>query len=130
MRHAPLVARILLGLIFFGAGLAGLLNLAPPPADLPENMKTFMAGMEATRFFFPLLKVTETLCGIFLLSGLFVPLALVVLAPVVVNILLVHTFMAPEGLVLTLVIVALHIYLSFFAKPYKNALKPLFKAKA
>src|SRR4051812_22751364 len=86
MRHIPLIARILLGLVFVGAGVAGLLQLAPPPDDMPEALKTFMAGIMATKYFFPLLKSTETICGLLLLSGFFVPLALVVLAPIILNI--------------------------------------------
>lgn len=93
MKHAPLIARLILGFIFFASGIAGLLNLAPPPPDLPENMKTFMAGMMATTYFLPFLKVTETICGALLMSGFFVPLALVILAPIVLNIFFVHLFM-------------------------------------
>lgn len=127
MRKLPLIARILLGLVFFGAGLSGLLNLAPPPADLPESLKTFMAGMMATKYFFPLLKGTETLCGLLLLSGMFVPLALVVLAPIILNILLTHAFMAPSGLPLALLVGVLEAYLAFFAPPYKVSIRQLFK---
>ena len=129
MSKAPLIARLLLGLIFFGSGLAGLLNLAPPPADLPENMKLFMAGMMATQYFFPLLKVTETVCGAFLLSGFYVPLALIVLAPIILNIFLTHAFMAPSGLPLAIVIGLLEIYLSFFASPFKNTIRTIFVRK-
>lgn len=126
MSKIPLVARLLLGLVFFGGGLTGLLNLAPPPENLPENMKTFMSGMMATRYFFPLLKGTETICGLLLLSGFFVPLALVVLAPIVLNIFLVHLFMAPDGLILAVVIGVLEVYLAFFAAPYRNVIRALF----
>lgn len=129
MGKAPLIARILLGFIFFAAGLAGLLNLAPPPADLPEDMKTFMAGMMASKYFFPLLKGTEVVCGAMLLSGLYVPLALVVLAPIVINIVLTHLFLEPSGLPVAIVIALLQAYLAFFASPYKEAIRPLFARK-
>lgn len=124
-----LVVRVLLGLIFFGAGLAGLLNLAPPPADMPEKLMTFMNGLMATTYFFPLLKGTETICGLLLISGFFVPLALVVLAPIALNIFLVHAFMAPDGLITAVVIGAMMVYLSFFAEPYAGTIKQLFKKK-
>lgn len=125
----PLIARILLGLVMFLSGLAGLLNLIPPPPDLPEKLVTFMSGLMATTYFFPLLKVTETICGLMLLTGFFVPLALVVLAPVVLNIFLVHAFLQPSGLPLALVIGVLMIYLSFFSEPYASKIKPLFHKK-
>jgi uncharacterized membrane protein YphA (DoxX/SURF4 family) len=129
MRKAPLIARLLLGLIFFGAGLAGLLNPAPPPAETPEALKTFFAGIMATRYFFPLLKVTETICGALLLSGFYVPLAIVVLAPIILNIFLTHAFMMPQGLPLAIVVGLLEIYLAFFASPYKEAIRPIFARK-
>lgn len=126
MKNVTLVARILLGLIFFVFGILGLLNLLPPPPNLPENMQTFMKGMMATGYFFPLLKMTEIVCGLLLLSGCFVPLALVVLAPVVLNIFLVHVFMGQDGLPIAIVIGVLEAYLAFFAKPYSDVIKQLF----
>lgn len=128
MKWATLIARILLGLLFFAAGLAGLLGLAKPPPDLPERLMTFNAGMEATGYFMTLLKGTETVCGLLLLSGFFVPLALVVLAPIVLNIFFVHAFMAPEGVPLALIAGGLLIFLAFFS-PYSPKIKALFQPK-
>lgn len=125
----PLIARVLLGLIFFAAGLVGLLNLAPPPQDLPERLMTFNNGLMASGYFFPFLKAVETLCGLLLVIGVFVPLALVILAPVTLNIFLVHAFLAPEGLPLAIVIGALMIYLAFFAEPYSAPIKQLFRRR-
>lgn len=125
----PMIARVLLGLMFFVFGLIGLLNLYPPPPDLPERMQTFNNGLMAAQYFFPLLKATETICGLFLLAGMFVPLALVVLAPIVLNIFFVHAFLAPDGLPIAIVIGLLMIYLSFFAQPYSATIKSLFKKK-
>lgn len=125
----PLIARLLLGFVFFASGLMGLLNLVPPPPDLPERLVTFNAGLAASGYFFTLLKGTETVCGLLLLSGFFVPLALVVLAPIVLNIFLVHAFMAPSGLPLAIVLGLLLSYLSFFALPYSSTVKLLFRRK-
>lgn len=124
-----LIARVLLGFVFFASGLAGLLKLAPPPADLPERLLTFNAGLEATGYFMVLLKLTETICGLAILAGQFVPLALVILAPVMLNIFLVHAFMAPSGLPLAIILGLLTIYLSFFAQPYSGTIKQLFRRK-
>ncbi len=123
----PMIARILLGLMFFVFGLIGLLNLIPPPKDLPERMQAFNTGLMATQYFFPFLKATETVCGLLLLINMFVPLALVILAPIVLNIFFVHAFLAPEGLPLAIVIGLLMVYLSFFAEPYSITIKSLFK---
>lgn len=125
----PMIARILLGFVFFASGLAGLLNLMPVPPDLPERLVTFNAGMMASIYFMPLLKITETVCGLLLLAGVFVPLSLVILAPVVLNIFLLHAFVAPSGLPLAIILGLLMIYLSFFAQPYSGTIKQLFRRK-
>lgn len=124
----PMIVRILLGLVFFASGLAGLLGLAKPPDDLPADMITFMNGMMATHYLFPFVKITETVCGLLLMSGFFVPLALVVLAPVMLNIFFVNAFLMPSGLPIVLVLGTMMIYLSFFS-PYSPKIKALFKAK-
>lgn len=125
----PLIARLLLGLVFFASGITGLLKLVPVPPDLPENLVIFNKGLEASIYFMPFLKMTETVCGLLLLSGSFVPLALVILAPIVLNIVLVHSFMAPSGLPLAIVLGLLMLYLAFFSQPYSPTIKQLFKRK-
>lgn len=122
----PMVARIVLGLAFFVFGLMGLFNVIQPPPDLPENLQKFNAGMMASVYFFPFLKLTETVCGLLLLCGWFVPLSLVVLAPIVINIFLVHAFMQPAGLPMAIILGLLTAYLAFFAEPYSQKIKQLF----
>lgn len=99
----------------------------PPPPDMPDNLKTLMSCMMATTYFFPLLKVTEILCGLLLLVGAFVPLALVILAPVVLNIFMVHLFMDHKGLPLAIFLVLCEVYLAFFASPYKEIVRQIFR---
>lgn len=122
---APMIARYLLGLLFLLSGLAGLFKLAPPPADLPENMITFMKGMEVTTYFMPLLKLTETLCGLFLIIRIAPSLMLVILAPISINIFFVHTFLTPgiKNLILPIVILVFHI---LAATAYWKSYRPLF----
>lgn len=124
-----LIARLLLGFVFFAAGLAGLLNLVPTPPDLPMNLQTFNAGLAASVYFMPFLKAVETLCGALLLSGFFVPLSLVILAPIIIHIFLVHAFLAPEGLVLAAILGLLEIYLAFFSETYSGPIRQLFRRK-
>ena len=94
MAKLVLVARILLGLIFTVFGLNGFFNFLPPP-ELPEAAQPFMGGLASAGYFFPMLKLVEVVSGIFLLAGVFVPLALVMLAPIVVNIAMFHFFLEP-----------------------------------
>lgn len=119
----PVIARMLLGFVFLGSGIAFFFTTPPP---LEGAMADFFKGMTATGYFFYLLKGTEIVCGLLLMLGIFVPLALVVLAPVILNIFLVHLFMAPDGLILATILGGLEIYLAFFSK-YSGPVKQLFK---
>ncbi len=126
-KKLPLISRILLGFVFLASGIVGLFNLVPPPADLPEKLVAFNNGMMATGYLLQLVKITEIVCGLLLMVGWFVPLALVVLAPVVLNIFLVHFFMAPSGLPLAVILGLLTVYLAFFSQPYSQKIKALFQ---
>jgi uncharacterized membrane protein YphA (DoxX/SURF4 family) len=125
MKKASLIARLVLGLIFFAAGISFFLT-TPPPMEGP--IADFFKGMAATGYFLYLLKGTETVCGLLLLSGRFVPLALVVLAPVILNIFLVNAFMMPSGLPLAIGVAGLEIFLAFFSKAYSPTIKALFRS--
>jgi uncharacterized membrane protein YphA (DoxX/SURF4 family) len=126
MKKVTLIARLLLGLVFFGSGIAFFFT-TPPPMDGPIG--DFFKGMTATGYFFYLLKGTEVVCGLFLLSGRFVPLALVILAPIVLNIFLVHAFMMPNGLPLAIGIGVFEAYLAFFSAEYSPKIKALFRVR-
>jgi putative oxidoreductase len=95
MKIAVLVARILLGLMFLVFGLNGFLNFLPMP--MPPGAAGEYVGLLFTSHYLHVVFFLEVLGGALLLSGQFVPLALVVLGPVVFNILLFHTFLFPAG---------------------------------
>ena len=97
MRIAGLIARYLLGLIFVVFGLNGFLNFIkqPPPANpLAIHFFTGVAGSHYSYMFFAF----QLLAGLLLLSGYFVPFALIVLAAEIVNILTFHLTMDPGGI--------------------------------
>lgn len=122
------VSRYLLGLIFLLSGIAGLFNLIPPPADLPQGLMDFMSGMMAAKYFMPFLKSTEIVTGLFLLLGMWAPLMLIILAPIAINIFLVHLFLTPGAgnLVVPVLILVL---LGLSAVNYWNVFAPLLKRK-
>ena len=120
-----LAARILLGVIFFVFGLNGFLQFLPQP-PMPEAAGAFAGALAATHYMFPLIKGTEVICGALLLPGQFVPLALVLLAPIIVNILLFHAVLAPEGVIMAVVLVVLELVL---ARAHWSAYAPLLKRK-
>jgi putative oxidoreductase len=125
VKHAQTVARILLGLIYFVFGLNGFLNFIPPPAVMPEGATSFFMALMGTGYFLPLLKTTEVVCGALLLARVAVPLALVILAPITLNILFFHFFLTPglENLIMPVAMVALHVYLG---TSYWGRYRPLF----
>jgi uncharacterized membrane protein YphA (DoxX/SURF4 family) len=121
MSKAPLVVRILYGVIFFVFGLNGFFNFIPAPPP-PPAAGAFAGALFASGYFFPLLKSIEIICGLLLLSGRFVPLALAVLAPIVVNIVAFHAFLAPAGLPVAITVLAMEIYLAYV---YRAAFQPM-----
>lgn len=124
MKKLSTISRYLLGLLFLLSGVVGLFNLVPPPPDMPAAVMDFMKGMMAAKYFFPLLKLTELICGLLLLVGVAPALMLMILAPVTINILGVHAFMTPGlgNLVVPLIILILHVLSSI---NYWDVYKPL-----
>ena len=116
-----IATRIALGALFFVFGLNGFLNFIPQP-PMPEAAGAFMGGLAASGYFFPLLKGTEVVAGALLLTGKRVPLALTLLAPIVVQILAFHVFLAPGGLPVAVVAVALELSLAW---AYRDAFAPM-----
>jgi len=126
MRFLPTAARVLLGLVFFVFGLNGFFQFIPAPPP-PPAAGAFAGALFATGYFFPLLKTVETLSGLLLLSGRFVPLALTALAPIVVNIVFFHAFLHPAGLAVPVVVLGLEVFLAWC---YRSSFAPLLKADA
>ena len=110
-----LVARGLLGLIFFVFGLNGFLQFMPQP-PMPEAAAAFFAGLMAAKYFMPLLSGSKVLCGALLLANKKVPLALLILAPICLNILLFHIFVELSGLPVAVVIVVLGLIVAWDRK--------------
>ena len=107
------VARYLLGTTFFVFGLNGFLNFIPPPAEgIPAAAAAFGGALAQTGYMFPLIKGTEVLAGALLLANRWVSLALLLLAPIVVNIIAFHAFLAP-GLAIPLVLLVMGSFLAW-----------------
>lgn len=125
-RHIPTAARVLLGLLFFASGLAGLLNVTPQPSTpLPEGAAAFGDALMKTGYMLPLIFGTQFIAGTLLLVNRFVPLALALLAPFIVNSVAFHAFLERSGLPVALVVLALEVYLAWtYRKAYRAMLAP------
>jgi hypothetical protein len=115
------IARLALGGGFLVFGLNGFLHFMPNPPH-PEAAGSFLGALAATGYMFPLIKGTEVLTGALLLTGRLVPLALTLLAPVLVNILAFHLFLAPEGLGLVLTLLSLELIVAW---AHRDAFAPM-----
>jgi putative oxidoreductase len=126
MRIVVLVARILLGLTFTVFGLNGFLLFIPPPPHIPGNAGAFSGAMMASHYVY-LTAGAQVLGGVLLLSNQYVPLALVMLAAVIVNILAFHITMWPQSLVPFPVLVTILWFV--VAWPLRAHFAPLFARK-
>jgi putative oxidoreductase len=100
MKIATSIARILLGLLFLVFGLNGFLHFIPMPP--PSGLAAQYMGVLSVSHYMVLVFLVQVIGGALLLANRFVPLALILLGPVLVNILLFHSLMAPAGLPLAL----------------------------
>ena len=101
MKIASTIARILLGLLFTVFGLNGFLHFIPmqPPAGLAGQY----LGALFVSHYLVIVFLVQLAGGLLLLANRYVPLALILLGPVIVNIVCFHAFLAPEGLPMALV---------------------------
>ena len=111
MKTLILISRILLGLIFLVFGLNGFLNFIPAPA--PTGIAGQYVGALFVSHYLAVVFALELVAGVLLLTDRFVRAALVILAPILVNIVLFHAFMAPAGYAPAAIAVALWLVLFY-----------------
>jgi len=125
MKVATTIVRLLLGLVFLVMGLNGFLHFIPNMA-MPAPAVSFFGGLAATGYMIPLIFATQTIGAVLLLLGVFVPLALALLAPVIVNIFLFHLHLAPGGLPIASVVALFELFLVW---AHRAAFAPMLRAR-
>ena len=125
-RHLPTASRLLLGLIFFVNGLNGFLQFLPQP-PMPAAASAFAGALLGAGYFFPLLKSVELAAGLLLLTGVAVPFALTLVAPIIVQIAAFHLFLAPGGMPVVALLLAFELHLAWV---HRAAFAPLFARRA
>ncbi len=126
MKFAIIGARVLLGLIFVVFGLNGFLQFIPAP-EMTESAGSLMGALVATGYFMMVVKAVEVLAGLMILTGRFLPLGLIILAPVSVHILLMHIFLDPAGLPIAMFIIAAQLFLAW---SYRDSFSGVLQANA
>ena len=124
MKVLVTICRVLLGHVFTIFGLNGFFHFIPQPPPASPTAAQYMTVMSVSRIFY-FVFATELVTGIVLLTDRFVPLALAVLAPVLVNILPYQSTMDPSGLPVALFATVLWAAVFF---RYRNSFSKLFEA--
>ena len=124
-RLMPAVVRVLLGLMFLVFGLNGFLNFMPAPKDMPQEIMTVVGSLMQAGYM-TVVSGAEVVIAVLLLLNRFVPLALVLLAPIIVGILTFHIAMAPATIGPGIVVAVMELYLAW---AYRSAFKPMLAAR-
>ena len=124
VKYSAIVARVLLGLIFVVFGF-GYFFMGDMPIDTATPAGKYAAALLATGFFFPVLKIVEGIAGLMLFFKRWTALALVILAPIIVQILLFNIFLDQSGLIVGVVVTLLA---AFLAWQNRQRYAPLFRA--
>ena len=125
LKITMIILRTLMGALFLFASIAYFFKLVtPPPAT--GAVKAFNDGIEASRYLMPTVKVFELLCGLAFVTGRFVPLAAVLIAPIILNIVAFHAFLQPSELPIALFLVVANGVVAYY---HRDRYAPLFKAK-
>jgi len=126
-RHFPAIARFVMGLPLLVFGLNGFLNFIPQPTTpLPEGAAAFAGALFKSGYMMQLIGATHLIVGVLLVSNRFVPLALALFAPFIVNSLAFHLFLEHSGLPMAAVFLALELYLAW---AYRQAFRPMLAAR-
>ena len=124
-RYVTTIVRILVGLMFLVFGLNGFLNFMPAPKDMPPEIMNITGALMKAGYM-DVVSGTEVIVAVLLLTNRFVPLALALLAPVVVGILTFHIAIAPATIGPGIVVLVMELYLAW---AYRGAFRPMLKAK-
>jgi len=117
------ILRIILALGLLVFGLNKFIGFMPVP-ELPEHAGNFMQSLQATGYVLPLVGAFEVFIGLLLLINKWAPFALLLLAPITVNIVLFHLFLDLPGIGGALVVTAINIVLIY---KYWKVYRPLFQ---
>lgn len=116
------ILRVILALGLIVYGLNKFLGFIPMP-EMPEKAGSFVGSLGASGYLLPILGVFEIFIGLLLLVNRAVPFALLLLAPITLNIILFHLFLDLSGIWGALIIAVINIILIY--KHWK-VYRPLF----
>lgn len=125
IKYLTIAVRVLFGALFAFSGFAKLFGLGPKSMDgMSPEAVAFATALGESGFIMPITAVVELVAGIALLANRFAPLALALLAPLVVGIFGFHVLLAPDGAIMAVLIALAEVYLAW---AYRDAFKPMLR---
>ena len=119
-------ARIFFGFMMVNSGLNKFLNYMPIP-EMTESAEALMGALGASIYVFPLVAIVELLAGGLIITKKYNALGAVLMMPVTVNIFLIHTVLNPTGIILSLVLLLINLWILIQNKSKFTALFEDFK---
>lgn len=102
---------ILFGLMFINSGLNKFFNYMPMPEKMPEKMMLFMKAFVEIGWLMPLIAVAEIIGGGLVMIKKYRALGAIIIFPILIGILLTHIFVAPSGLPIAIILLAIEIWI-------------------
>ena len=90
--------------MFINGGLNKFFNYIPVPKDMPEDMVKLMAAFMTISWLMPLVATAELIGGILFIIPKFRALGAIILFPIMIGIVLIHSINDPSGLPIALVL--------------------------
>ncbi len=115
------VIRYLFGVAMAFFGVSNLFQLLPPH-EFPGEAGELMQAFAESGYILQAVGITQVLLGIALLLNRFIPLALLLFAPIAVNVLLFHLFLDVSGILMALPVIGITAYLFIYHKSHFNSL--------
>jgi hypothetical protein len=126
-RYLPVIARFLMGVPLVVFGLNGFLNFIPQPSTpMAPGAAAFAGALMASGYMMKLIGLTQIITGVLLVTNRYVPLALALFAPFIVNSIAFHVFLEHTGLPMAAIFLALEVYLAWI---YRQAFASMLQAR-
>jgi hypothetical protein len=125
MRHIAPISRVLLGLVFLVFAANYFVPFLPPQPPPPAEAMSFIMALVGSKLL-TMVKLIEIAAALALLTNRLVPLALALLAPIVVGIVFFHVMLVPAGLPIAIGVLALELVAAW---SYRSAFAPMLRAK-
>ena len=103
-------ARILFGLMMANSGLNKFLNYMPIP-EMTASAEALMGALIESIYIFPLVAIVELLAGGLIITKKYNALGAILMMPITINIFLIHTILNPAGIILSLVLLLINIWI-------------------